>query len=75
MKLVINGAEVEIRVKGKYSEKFNNEDTMYFLNDMCAAYRDSAEWKSRIGCNAIAQESEEIRQDIYNYLEGKGFYD
>lgn len=75
MKLTINGAEVEIKVKDKYSEKYNKEDTMYFLNSLAIAYRNSAEWESRIGCPAIAEESEEIRQDIFNYLEGLGFYD
>lgn len=75
MKLTINGAEVEIKVKGRYSEKYNKEDTMYFLNTMCGAFGDSAQIRNMIGLNAIAKESEEIKHDIYNHLEGLGFYD
>lgn len=75
MKLMIAGNEVEIKVKGEYSEKFNKEDTMAFLCELnCNLYAAENMYKLE-HLDGLAKRSRKLVNDIHNELDKRGYYD
>lgn len=75
MKLFIKDQEVEIKVKNHYTGKYDVKDTMFLINRICGAFYEESISEYRLGCGAIAKENKEIADQIFHFLEGKGFYD
>lgn len=74
MRLTINGAEVEIKVKGKYSSRANKQDTMFFLNTLSIWASEAANHYRYEGAEALEKDARTCGMDIYNALDAAGLY-
>lgn len=54
-------------------EKITATGSMF--NDMSLAFSECAKRHISLGCEAIAKEYSNMSEEIYNYLESKGYYD
>lgn len=63
----------------RYTITFSNGEkittTGSMFNDMSIAYRECAKRMISLGCEAIAKEYSNMSEEIYNYLESKGYYE
>lgn len=75
MKLMINGYEVEIKAKAKWSKRANKEDTMDFLNTISLLASEAAKYNEQIKAHdAVAEWCDRISDEIYNVLKENGAY-
>ena len=76
MKITIGQYELNITGKDTITDTKNNEDAvMYFLNELVIAYQD-AEWFARgNGFFGQAEGFKEKSDNIFQFLNEKGFYD
>lgn len=75
MKLTVNNDEIEIKVKGAYSEKTSKEDAMAFLCDLTCSLQLAKERAEEIGCNAIAKKIRKQMNDIHEHLDSLGYFE
>ena len=75
MTLTIGNYEVEIKAKDVFADKYNKEDTMGFLLDMSIALAEASELSALRGTYAISERQNILHDDIFNYLDSKGYYD
>ena len=54
-------------------EKITATGSMF--NTMCIAFNECASANANIGCNSIARDFSTKADEIYNYLESKGYYE
>lgn len=54
-------------------EKITATGSMF--NSMCIAFNECATRQSDFGCKAISKENARIAEEIYKYLESKGYYE
>lgn len=74
MKLVIDREQIEIKVKGAYSEKANKDDAMAFLCELNCSLSLAKERAEELGCNGIAKKINRQMSDIHNHLESLGYF-
>lgn len=74
MKLNINGYEVEIRAKDRYSSRANKADTMHFLNTLSIWASEAARTYRTEGCKSLEKNANNAADDIYNALSAAGLY-
>ena len=76
MKLMIEGKEIEIKVKGEFSERANKQDTLAFLNLVSIAFTESGEyWDKLAGRDCVtARVRKGYGTEIYKYCRDKGAY-
>lgn len=72
MKITIGAYEVKISAVNVYNGDIVTKE---FLNRMAIAFAEEATKHEFDGCVAIAKEANKMREDIYDYLDGKGYYD
>lgn len=70
MKLKIGDYEVTVTAKGSYTR-----DTKTFLNTLSSALADCADARLKNGLPATAYEVRKMSNDIYDFLDSKGYYD
>ena len=75
MTLTIGNYEIEIKAKDTFADKFNKEDTMGFLLEMSIALNYASELSAMRGTYAISKSQKKFHDDIFNYLDSKGYYD
>jgi len=63
----------------RYTITFSNGEkitaTGSMFNDMAIAFSECAKRQVSFGCEAIAKEYSNMSEEIYNYLESKGYYE
>ena len=75
MKIKIGEFEVEIKAKGIVSrEKYNEEDTQFFLNELSVVYQDAATFEDGQGYQAHARNYNTKSMNIYKKLCELGAY-
>ena len=79
MKIMINGYEVEIKAKftlnGKIDDaRFNKQDTMAVINQLCIWASESAQRYEMVGLNALARVAKEDYQAMSGELVARGYY-
>lgn len=79
MKIMINGYEVEIKAKftlnGKIDDaRFNKQDTMAVINQLCIWATESAERYEMMGFNALARNAREDYKGMNGELEARGYF-
>lgn len=79
MKLVIDGKEIEIKVKDTCNglipkQRASESDTMSFLNYIAVLAGAASEWYSRVGADALAELANRTQNEIFNVLDAKGLY-
>lgn len=75
MKLTIGEYEVEIKAKNTSRDRFNQEDTFNFLNELAIAFSEAGKWNQIQGYDSFTKRFEEKDKDIYKFLSDKGLYD
>lgn len=75
MTIKIDSYEVEIKAKGRYSNRFNKNDTMDFLNFLSMAFSNARNYHESQGYESLAELDNECSDNIYNFLDSLGFYD
>ena len=75
MKLTVNNEEIEIKVKGAYSEKASKEDANAFLCDIVCSLQLAKERAEEIGCYGIAKKIRKQMADIHNHLDSVGYFE
>ena len=73
MKFFIENQEVEIKVKNT-AGKCDKNETMALINLICGAFYGGANEERRLGCNAVANRDSKIANQIYSFLENRGYY-
>lgn len=75
MKIKIGEFEVEVKAKGIVSsEKYNERDTQFFLNELSVVYREAAMFQEGQGRQAIARNYNTKSKDLYTKLLEMGVY-
>ena len=75
MTIQIGYYEVEIKAKQTpYTARFNKDDTMRLLNMLSIYASEAAENMSNHGSIALAEQANEISDQIYNVLKENGAY-
>ena len=76
MRLFIEGKEIEIRVKGEFSDRANKQDTLAFLNLVSIAFTESGEyWEKLAGRDSVtARVRKGYGTAIYEHCRDKGAY-
>ena len=75
MKIAIGNYEIDIKAKRPYSPKANKGDTFAFLCSLSSYAYEAAERREQLGCPALAKEAHQIGEEIYNFLDGKHYFD
>lgn len=75
MKLNINGYEVDIKVKDKYSDRANKDDAMAFLNTLAIWAAEARDHYRKEGFGGLADVANIWQKDINTALDNKGFFD
>ena len=75
MKLMINGYEVTIKARGRWSKKASEKDAMEFLNDVSIWASESAKYNREKGYEGLAESYDKAGYEIYKALEDAGLYD
>lgn len=75
MKLTIGEYEVEIKAKNTWHERFNQEDTFNFLNELSIAFSEAGKWNQIQGYDSFTKNFETKDKDIYKFLSDKCIYD
>lgn len=79
MKIMIGGYEVEIKAKftliGKIDDaRFNKQDTMAVINQLCIWAHESAERYEMMGLDALARNAKLDYRAMSDELEARGYY-
>lgn len=74
MKVSIGDYVVEISARSVYRAKGDKETTMFLLNEIGLAYREASERNIELHCYATADSMEKKANEIYSFLDSKGFY-
>lgn len=76
MKLELGDYEVEVKAKdiNLGHQKFNQNDTMYFLNELSCFLSEATRRYEETGYHALSSNCDEMQQAIYNQLKEIGFY-
>ena len=57
--------EVDIKVKSPYSDKFNKQDTMAFLNELCCYLGEARNMYKLMGLNGLEKSADKTYTDIW----------
>lgn len=75
MTININGYEVKITAKRENEKRATSESTMNVLNYLAIQFDEASRYYEAAGAPALARKSRREGQNIYKYLEEKGYYD
>ena len=75
MKIMIGNYEIDIKAKRPYSQKANQGDTFAFLCLLSTYASEAANMHEQRGCHALAKAAHQISEEIYNFLDGKHYFD
>lgn len=74
MRLNIDGFEVEIMAKDKYSKRLNRKDTYHLLNKISLLASVAATQYIKEGHRGLADEAIKFGDDIYDFCKKNGLY-
>ena len=74
MKIKIDNFEIDIKAKRDTSDKYNREDTFYFLNMVSMAFSEASEHYEMLKLFGLQKEFHQIDMEIFQYLKDRNYY-